>query len=442
MRRALEASGRLIVLCGLVVGPAGAFAQAPAQDAEAGEQPPQVVDLQSLIAEALAKSAGLQAKRRAYEAARARAMVAWLPDDPELGVDVEGQPDLLQLNGRADREYMVSQMLPFPTKLFLRGQIAMQDAAIAYQQFKGEERSVIWHIEEPYYDLYLTKKTVMALEEIRGLLNKVASVVQVRYESNAASQQDLLKIQLELSKIQIELFNVRQAEHIAEAHFSHILGQSLETRYRLPGERLSLPLSLPREALEPLALQTRPELKVFEIGIRRAKANRLLAAMRWLPDLTGRIEARQFRGEGGIREYDSFIGVTVPVWSLVRGAGGEWKGATRELQAAEAMSQSMKNEVLLSVHEAHAKVQSAEHAMRVYEQSIIPQAKQQVEVAFAAYEAGRADFLDLIDSQRTLKDAHIAHYKVQAEHEHGLSELRLAIGGPISQDGPQPGGAP
>ena len=69
----------------------------------------------------------------------------------------------------------------------------------------------------------------------------------------------------------------------------------------------------------------------------------------------------------------------------------------------------------------------------------MPQARQQVDVALAAYEAGRIDFLNLIDAQRMLRDAQIAYYKYRADYERGLSNLRLAIGSdlPSGQGGAQ-----
>lgn len=421
----------MLVWCGVIL--AAPAATASSAEPSAAEAEVQDVTLERLLQEAMQRSPGLQAKKRAYEAARGRVISAWLPDDPMFGVDLEGQPDLFRFGRRMNAEYMVAQTIPFPTTLLLRGQAASKDAQIAYQRYKEEERDIAWHLEQPYYELYLTKKTQDALRDVRMLLETLARAVQARYETNRASQQDLLKTHIELAKIDNELFAVTQQEHLAEAHVSHLLDRSLETRYRLAPEEPAAWLGFSRPELEQVAMATRPELKALELGIARAKISRALARTSWLPDLTGRWEARQFKGEGGLREHDTFIGVTVPVWSLLKGAGGEWESAQREVQEAKAMYAEMKNEVLLAVHEAHVKVKIAEHALQVYEQSILPQARQQVGVALASYEAGRTEFLDLIDAERTLKDVQISYYKVKADHERGLSDLRLAVGGTFEQ---------
>ena len=388
---------------------------------------PEVVTLERLLNEALRSNPGLRAKRRAYEAARARVFSAWLPNDPEIGTDVEGQSQLFRFD-RTDNEYSIVQTVPFPTTLILKGQIAAKDAQIAYQQYKEEERKVLWHIEQPYYELFLAKRTRSALEETQGLAERLTHVVQARYESNQAGQQDLLKASIESSKIGIERYQWNEHVHLAQAHLSHVLDRPLETSYEIPEVARSPAPTFSTTDLEQLAIRVRPELKALELGIRRAKASRLLAATTWLPDLTGRIEARQFSGQGHVREYDTFLGITVPVWSLVKGIGGGWKGAGLEVQAAEASYAQMKNDVLLAIHEAYATMKTADNAVTTYEQSILPQAKQQAEVALASYEAGRSDLLSLIDAQRMLKDAQIAYYKFLANYELGLSDLRVAIG--------------
>jgi len=410
---------------------------AQAETKLADSESPRPVTLQHLIQEALQQNPSIQAKKRAYEAARARVFSAWLPDDPEIGTDVEGQSRLFRFD-RKDNEYTITQTVPFPTTLWLRGQMAMRDADIAYQQYKEKARDVIWHVEQPYFELFLAKKTVAALGEQQDLLTKLSNTIQARYESNRAPQQDVLKAQIESSKLEIELFQWKEKDHLAQAHLSHLLNDPLDTDYTISEDPRAASLAWSRSELERFALKVRPELKALELGIRRAKTNRALAATKWLPEVTGRIEARQFSGEGNIREYDTFLGLTVPIWSLLKGVGGEWKGAGSEVQEAQAMYTEMKNEVLLAIHEAYSKVQVAEHALISYEQLILPQAKQQVEVAFASYEAGRSDLLSLIDAQRTLKETHIAYFKVMADYELGLSDLRLAVGGELPSHPQEP----
>ena len=156
--------------------------------------------IQSLVQEALLKSPAVRSKKAQYEALRSKVIKAWLPEDPMVSAEPENQKKLFDFGSRTHVEYMVSQTIPFPTKLFLNGIIASKEADMAYQMFKEEERAVAWRIEQPSYQLILSKRTVSALGENKALLEQLSNVSKSRYESNATSQSDTLKVQIELAQ--------------------------------------------------------------------------------------------------------------------------------------------------------------------------------------------------------------------------------------------------
>lgn len=393
------------------------------------------VSIHDLIEEALTKSPAVQSKKAQYEALRSKVIKAWLPEDPMVGVNVEGQPKWLDTGNRMDNQYMLSQTIPFPTKLLLNGVIASKEADMAYQMFKEEERVVVWRIEQPSYQLFLSKRTLLALEENKQLLDQLSGVVRSRYEANKTNQSDYLKVQIEFDQISIEIFDWQQKSYIAEATISRQLNKPMNTTYPIMPKVERVQFSLTLSELEKIAFEKRPELKSFEVGVERAKASRLFSQTEWLPDITGRLEARKFKGEDEIRDYDNFIGVSVPVWSLLKGIGGGWASAQKEVDAAESLYTDMKNETLFRVHEAYAKFKSAENALNTYEASILPKAKQQVDIAISSYEAGRADILNLIDAQRTFKNTQISYYKAMSDYEMALSDLRLSVGDSLKNQG-------
>lgn len=391
----------------------------------------QEISLQTLTESAFTKSPGLKSKKARYDALRAKVIEAWLPMDPMIGVDVEGQSEFFKTGSRMNYETMVSQTIPFPTKLLLRGIAASKEADMAYQEFKEEERKIAWNVEQPYYSLFLAKKTVEALEETKTLLEQFSRAVRSRYEAGQATQVDNLKVEIELSQLKVELFDWKQKEHIANAEISRQLNQSLDAVYEIGKDLMKEEFKYSRSELETAAIEKKPELQMFKVAVEKTKTESLLAKTDWLPEITGRIEIRDFAEEGMEREYDNFIGFSVPVWSLLKGLGGSWRGADEEIKAAEALYTDMRNETLLSVHRAYARIEAAKFALDTFEKETLPQARQQVQVALSAYEAGKENVLMLIDAQRTLKNLQILYTKAWAEYEMGLSDLRLAVGGGI-----------
>ncbi len=388
----------------------------------------QLIRLEDLIKEAKEKAPSLRVKKAEYEALRANVIRSWFPEDPEFGIDVEGQEDLFDFDGRMNNEFMLAQTVPFPTKVLFRGLAASKEAEAAYQSYREEERQLIWRLKEPYYRLHLAKKTIELLEEDRKLLNQASQTAQTRYESGSVTQADVIKIQIELSKIDVALFNAKQEEHLQEARLSSLLSRPMSTRYELnePTERQKMNLSI--EELEEIALRKRPELQMFMLESERAGFNQALAHHEWLPDITLRYEGRQYPNEDQIREHDTFIGFSVPVWSLLKGIGGAWTAADAEAAAARERLARARNELLLDVQTAYSALKQAEYALEIYESNILPKSKQQIEVLMASYEAGKTDLLSVIDAERTLRESQLEHRRLVADYLIALTELTTCCG--------------
>ncbi len=405
-----------------------AFAASEDIAASKKTEAPGLVNLSSLLQDAGQKNPGILAKKKEYESKKGMVIDTWLLEDPEFGVDVEGQPDLFAFDRRMNSEFMAVQTVPFPTKLLFRGLAASKEAEAAYQAYREEERQFIWRLKEPYYKLYFAKKTIELLKENQQLLEQAEKTAQTLYESGNAMQADVLKARIEISKIEIDLFNAKQEERLQEARLSSLLSQPMSTHYELnmPAERQEMSLSI--EQLEEISLRQRPELRMFVLESERAGFNQALAHHEWLPDITLRYEGRQYLGEGDIREHDTFIGFSVPVWSLLKGVGGTWAAADAEAAAARERLAQARNELLLDVQGAYLALKQAEHALQAYESNILPQAKQQVEVLLAAYEGGKTVFLNVIDAQRTLRDSQIEYYRALTDYQIALAELTACCG--------------
>ena len=302
---------------------------------------------------------------------------------------------------------------------------------MAQEDYRAKIREIISEVKKTYSEYYLRENEAQNHLETKLVLERLSQSAEARYATGQIPYHEVLRAHTELATITNEVAKHYQQRDTALARLNSLWGREDADPLEITVAIADRTFSYTKEDLMKRALENRPELRAMRYGVEAASTDSKRAWLDLLPDGQVRIEARQFSGEGSIREYDTFLGLSVPVWSLVKGLGGEWKGADKDVQAAEASYGEMKNEVLLAIHEADAKVQTALRGLTAYEQVILPQAKQQVEVALSAYEAGRADLLSLIDAQRMLRDAQIAYYKFVADYEVGLADLRLAVGGPL-----------
>ncbi|HSA01211.1 MAG TPA: TolC family protein, partial [Candidatus Paceibacterota bacterium] len=128
------------------------------------------------------------------------------------------------------------------------------------------------------------------------------------------------------------------------------------------------------------------------------------------------------------------VGVTLPVW--------------RDKIAAEiAAAQARKNaaQARLSAEQIQLAVEFADRSFTLREttrnlalltDTLLPKARQSLEIARAAYGTAKTDFINLLDAERSLLEFQLAQVDARTQRELALAELSLLI------VGLQPTGAP
>jgi len=77
----------------------------------------------------------------------------------------------------------VSQDVPYPGKLKLRGEIAKREADVSQQQIESMRRAVLSEVKAVYFQLAYLSKTLAILDSDGELLKQVAQVADARYRS-------------------------------------------------------------------------------------------------------------------------------------------------------------------------------------------------------------------------------------------------------------------
>jgi outer membrane protein TolC len=88
--------------------------------------------------------------------------------------------------------------------------------------------------------------------------------------------------------------------------------------------------------------------------------------------------------------------------------------------------------VFLEIRQAQIEVLAAERRVKLYRDTLLPQAEASFKASTAAYQNNRAEFMSLIDAQNLLLDIQTAYYKASAATDVGMAQLERAIGAPIA----------
>jgi outer membrane protein TolC len=85
----------------------------------------------------------------------------------------------------------------------------------------------------------------------------------------------------------------------------------------------------------------------------------------------------------------------------------------------------------MQLHHQTAAVEQSLASARLYESTILPQARLAVQAALAAYRVNRLDFLNVLDSQMNVFNAEIAYATAVANYNKALAEIDFLTGAPV-----------
>ncbi len=128
--------------------------------------------------------------------------------------------------------------------------------------------------------------------------------------------------------------------------------------------------------------------------------------------------------------YMAELSLNLP-WPNRQRHDSEAAQADAQTEVSRAELEERQSRVFLEIQQAVVKARAAERTMKLYRDTLTPEAEATFQAALAAYQSDRGDFLNLIDSQNMLLDIRSSFFKAAAELDAQLAELERATGAPL-----------
>lgn len=390
--------------------------------------------LSALIAEVLQNNPEIQAAYQEHEAARQRIAPAAALDDPMLEAGVINAPLASSPFHREDMTMKMiglSQRLPFPGKRGLRKEVASKDADAIEQGYHETVNRVVHDLKTAYFDLGLTVEMIKLVEKNKQTLEHFLRMAEARYQVGESSQADVLKAQTQLSKMLDRLLSLAREQPVFEAEMIRALGRSAKDKMPIPMPLRLQEVPLALETLQQQALAERPQLLALQSLIARNEKSVALARKAYYPDLDVRVSYGQRDNMLDGTRRDDMVSMTVavnlPVW---RGNKIEPRIIESEALRDQAVSlyQAQTNEITAKLRQQIAIAEQSLKSVKLYQTAILPQAKLTAESALSAYQAGRVDFLTLLDNQMTVFDYEANLITAMASYNKALAEIDFLAG--------------
>jgi outer membrane protein TolC len=92
----------------------------------------------------------------------------------------------------------------------------------------------------------------------------------------------------------------------------------------------------------------------------------------------------------------------------------------------------LQNQIRYSIADSLARLERSRKLADLYQNGILPQAGHSLEAAMASYRVGKADFMNVLDSQMALFSFEREYHNAVAEHQMQLAQLEGAVGVELS----------
>ncbi len=388
---------------------------------------PPVIELDRLVQEAVENSPKVRAARERSAALKEKIPQAGALEDPMIGFGVVNLPNDFDFNEEdmTAKEVSISQKVPFLGKRGLSEEVADREAASGAAEVEEIVNQVVKEVKTAFYDLSHVYRSAEVTRRNKGLLEELARITRTRYALGQAIQEDVIRNQVEISKMVDELVMLEQKKRALTARMNYLLNRPPNSQLGRPAESEFRPAAFSIEDLQQQAVADNPMLKSLKQEIDARGKSVELARRDYFPDFNLKFAYGQ--REDRLDMVTGMVEMNLPIFFKSR-QERKVAEAYAEVRSAQAKYDDAKNEILYRIAEMGSMIQRLERKIELYRTGILPQSRMQIDTALSAYMVNTADFMTLIDSRMRLYRYELDYHDALTEHEKSLAALEAAVG--------------
>lgn len=201
------------------------------------EQPPvrlpPKATLDEVIEVCLKRNSEIKAKLAEVEALRQRIPQARALPDPRLGVNLWFEFPRSAVIGKT---WKIMQVFPWFGKRRLRAEAMQQRMLQSMQELDLLRLTIKAEMKKAYYRYWEIERTIDVVKGSKELLTASARIAASQYAVGKASQQDVLKANVEISQIENRLRTLRKNLGVVRAYINTLLSRDVNSALPEPPE--------------------------------------------------------------------------------------------------------------------------------------------------------------------------------------------------------------
>lgn len=394
--------------------------------------------IDSLVAEAIARSPKALAARHRAAAAEQRIPQVTAYDNPTLGTTAYpvDSNSVQTAAGRIPLAVTLTQPLPWRDKLDVRGAIAHDEARRLWTEVATIELEVAEAVRRSAADYWFAGEAIRVLNDNRDLVDSLQAVAKAKVRTGG-SQQDVLAARVEADQLDNRLLQYQRLHEIARSELAALLGQRIE---QLQGLQIAQPTSDFGRSIEQLydeAIALRPDLAGKLWSISRDRKKKQLACLERYPDFNVGLGWQSVRNDQAIspvangNDNVSFIvGVTLPIWHDRINAG--IREADQIVLASSRDYDATLDSIQRELGRLIATADTLDSQYDLYQDRLIPNAQQTLKVSLADYRGGKVTFVQVTQNYVTLLTLETEAARLRAEIAKAIASIDRTVGRTVS----------
>jgi cobalt-zinc-cadmium efflux system outer membrane protein len=374
----------------------------------------------------------LQAARTTIQQNQAAEITANLRPNPTFFTDWEYLPIFSRPQGQTLAQYIqsstegdigLSYLFERGNKRAHRLEAARSTTAVTRSQVADNERGIAFQVGSLVINVQLAESTLeLAQQNLKSFQNTV-DIGAVRFKDGSMSENDYLKIKLQMLQFQTDVQQSMLARAQALSDLRQQLGyESVPAGFDVVGEFEYRPLVVTLEELQARALENRPDLRAAALGVNAANSQYSLAKANGKQDPT--ISAN-YSHVNGLNAATWSFSIPLAMFDRNQGNIAQTRVAIRQ---AEEQQKAANGQVLTDVKDAYEGMQESARIAQLFRSSYLDVAQSSRDISEYAYRRGALALLDFLDAERSYRATQLAYRQVVAAYLTAIEQLRQAVG--------------
>ena len=259
---------------------------------------------------------------------------------------------------------------------------------------------------------------------------KLSQISEARYRVGKGIQQDVLKSQVEISRIEQRLTVLEQQYKTAQVRLNTLLNREPEAPLPPPTGLNNPKLDYSLDQLYQLAKEKDTGLQREQRMIERNQLAINLAQRDYYPDFSVAYMYQQRPLMPDMKGVT--VTANIPIFYRTKQREAVLE-ATENKVSSERSKDNRQTELFFAVKEQFLLAKSSERLFQLYSQGVVPQSSLALESSMSSYQVGNVDFLSILSNFTTVLDYEVEYYRELANYNMALARLEPLVGVELTQ---------